>query len=248
MNHPIELLADLVDGTLDERAFPGVQAHLDACAACRGDLAAARAGAEAARSLPLAPAPADLHRRVIEASGGGRGTPSWYRWAGVAAAAAVVAVIALALPNVGDGGNVAGNGDAATEQAPAADDAHGSLSADEVRIQVEDADYDPKALEALAENAAENAAGAPFGEASPIRTAADDDPAAAVRCVHRAFDGRPVGRLARLIQARFDGRDAYIAVYLEGPGAGQPPAIAAVWVASAEDCTVLSVASARISP
>jgi hypothetical protein len=46
-----------------------------------------------------------------------------------------------------------------------------------------------------------------------------------------------------MIQARFEGEEAYIAVYLEGPGAGEPPDTVAVWAAS-KDCTVLSFAEA----
>jgi hypothetical protein len=71
------------------------------------------------------------------------------------------------------------------------------------------------------------------------------DPAAA-RCVRKAFDEQPAGTLTRLILARFEDRDAYIAVYLEGPGANEPPDTAAVWVAAKDDCSILSFASARI--
>ena len=42
MNHPYELLADLMDGTLDEGDLAGVQAHLDSCASCREDVADAK--------------------------------------------------------------------------------------------------------------------------------------------------------------------------------------------------------------
>jgi len=68
----------------------------------------------------------------------------------------------------------------------------------------------------------------------------------AVRCVTQAFDDQQTGRLTQLIRARFEGEEAYIAVYLEGPGAGEPPDTVAVWAASSKDCTVLSFASARI--
>ena len=52
MNHPYEQLADLMDGTLDERELAGVQAHLDSCATCRQDIDLATHGVRAARSLP----------------------------------------------------------------------------------------------------------------------------------------------------------------------------------------------------
>jgi hypothetical protein len=238
MNHPHELLVDLLDGTLDEADLAGVRAHLDTCGSCRRDLAEARTGARAARSLPVMDPPADLYRRVVS-SGGGGGTPTWYRWAGVAAAAAVVVAIAIALPNVGSGPD-----DDARE---AATDAAGSsevapLAAD-VAVSEEDRNYDAGALEDLARSATDARSEATSDGAGGGAL----DPTAAVRCVSRAFEDQLTGRLTRLIRARFDGEEAYIAVYLEGPGAGEPPDTAAVYAASSENCTVpLSFASARI--
>ena len=76
MNHPYEQLADLLDGTLDEerpRRGAGASGHLRLLP--RGSCARRAAGREAARSLPEAAAPADLHRRVVAAAGGrGHGT------------------------------------------------------------------------------------------------------------------------------------------------------------------------------
>jgi hypothetical protein len=252
MNHPYELLADLLDGTLDEGDLAGVQAHLEACASCRQDVADATVGERAARSLPVEDPPADLHRRVVRAGGGdtsgrgtsgrgtsGRGTPGWYRWAGVTAAAAAVIAIAIALPNVGGGpeereAGLAGDSTGSAESAP---------RSDEVVVSQEDLNYDAAGLEALARTArdtpgpmATNAAGA-----ESAREATD-----AVRCVTEAFGHQQSGRLTQLIRARFEGEEAYIAVYLEGPGAGEPPDTVSVFAASSKDCTVLSFASARI--
>ena len=239
MNHPYELLADLMDGTLDEGDLAGVQAHLDTCASCREDVADAKVGAPAARSLPVEDPPADLHRRVVGAAGG-RGTPSWYRWAGVAAAAAAVVAIAIALPNVGkDNARVASDsGGAQTESAEAARAAEG------VVVGVEEKNYDAQALEALAESEMARTPGAPSTNAA--QDAAFGNPDTAERCVSRAFENQQAGRLTRLIRARFEGEEAYIAVYLESPGANQPPDTVAVWAASSKDCTILSFASARI--
>ena len=246
MNHPYDLLADLMDGTLDEGDLAGVQAHLDVCASCREGLSHATAGRQAARSLPQATAPTDLHQRIAaEAGGRGRATPSqgipaWYRWAGVAAAAAVVVAVAIALPNVGDGaGGSRATGDA---QRPMEAGAESEDSVSGRQVEVQDVNYDPKGLEQLARSV--HADAAQIVEAAPNATLAD--PVGAARCVSQAFDEQPVGRLARLIQARFEGRAAYIAVYLEGPGADQPPDTAVVWVASKDNCTILSFASARI--
>ncbi len=244
MNHPYELLADLADGTLDEGDLAGVQAHLDTCHSCREEVVLATAGRNAARSLPQAAAPTDLHQRVVAAAGGrgqgvpGQGTPVWYRWAGVAAAAAVVVAIAIALPNVGgsdaDRAPEGGQGPMSTGAEEVQDAASGG------QVEVQDVNYDPKGLEELAR--ATSSESAQFAEAG---ASTRDDPTAAT-CVSQAFDEQPVGRLARLIQARFEGRAAYIAIYLEGPGANEPPDTAVVWVAAKDDCSILSFASARI--
>jgi putative zinc finger protein len=238
MNHPYEQLAELVDGTLDEDDLARVHAHLETCASCRADLAQATTGREAARSLPQVAPPADLHGNVTVAAGGhGHGAPAWYRWAGVAAAAAVVVAIATALPNVGQ----KGKGRAAADSAISAQ--AGSETAQDAGgrgpVEVTDKDYDAKDLEQLARETGSEAAA--LGTVPRADATAGD----AARCVRRAFAEQPAGRLARLIQARFEGRPAYIAVYLEGPGADQPADTAVVWVAAKDDCTVLSFASAR---
>jgi hypothetical protein len=176
---------------------------------------------------------------VVDAAGG-RGTPSWYRWAGVAAAAAAVVAIAIALPNVGtDPANVTSDaGGASAERADAATTAEG------VEVGVEDTNYDGPALEDLAESEATRTLGATSSDGAGDAPFGSRD--AAVRCVSRAFGNQQTGRLTRLIRARFEGEEAYIAVYLEGPGADQPPDTVAVWAASSKDCTILSFASARI--
>ena len=61
----------------------------------------------------------------------------------------------------------------------------------------------------------------------------------ALGCVAKAVPAER-GTLTRLIRARFEGKPAYIAVFLEGPGAGQPPDSAAVWVISTNGCSILS--------
>jgi len=238
MNHPYEQLTDLVDGTLDEDDLAGVQAHLDTCASCREDLAHTTRGREAARSLPQAAPPADLHRRVIVAAGGhSHGAPTWYRWAGVAAAAAVVVAIAIALPNVGGGSDKdrAGLTAASVDAGAEAQDAGAGRQVEKL-----DENYDAKELERLARDTSSAMAAQ---QPAPQTTALDTG---AAQCVSQAFAKQPVGELARLIEAKFEGRPAYIAVYLEGPGAGEPPDTAVVWAAAKDDCTILSFASARI--
>jgi hypothetical protein len=244
MNHPHDLLADLVDGTLDVERRAGVEAHLRTCEGCRADLAAATTGRDAARSLGVVPAPPNLHDRVAAAAGGGGGGRGWYRWAGAAAAAAVVVAIALALPNVGDESDTAGGASAARAEsalqgpAAAADAGDGGAS---VALEKEGRNYDRRDLEDLAEHGPSVSA-----TAQPAALSAKDG-SAAVRCVERSMGTtRLTGRLVRLIDARFEGTPAYIAVYLEGPGADQPPDTSAVYVASKGDCRFLSTAAAKL--
>jgi anti-sigma factor RsiW len=248
MNHPSEQLADLVDGTLgaDERAR--VEAHLAGCATCREDVAAATAARRELRALPRVDPPADLHDRVVAAAGGGvaGGTrPTWHRWAGVAAAAAVVVAIALALPGVGDGGNVerAAEDSVVSVDAPAAEGgAEAAGAQDAVPLEVQSQDYDEPALQQLAEDAGRKRATLSAGE-SAFDAASSET---AVNCIRRASTDLVSGRLTQLIQARFLGRPAYIAVYVEGPGAGQRLDRSSVWVASTDDCSLLSTAGARL--
>jgi putative zinc finger protein len=245
MNHPYELLADFMDGTLDEGDLAGVQAHLDDCASCREDVAHATAGREGARSLPQATAPTDLHQRIVAAAGGhGHGTPGWYRWAGVAAAAAVVVAIVIALPNVGGDGERLDSVQKATAAGdPAGSQEAGAFSVEDVATSVQDRDYSEEDLQQLA--SASRSAALSSGQEKPP-TSEIADPAAAVRCVAQATQDRTTGRLTRLIQARFEGRDAYIAVYLEGPGADQRPDLVALWVAARDNCSLLSLAFSQI--
>jgi anti-sigma factor RsiW len=240
MNHPSELLADLLDGTLDADARVGVEAHLATCPTCQEDLAAAAAGRDAVRALEPAPVPPGLRGRIVAAAGGGGGArrvPRWYGWAGAAAAAALIAVIALSLPEVGGG-----SAERPAQELSGVGSAVGAGAIAEVPLDVRDANYREADLERLASEAGATDAAALASPEGTETVAANR----AARCVTDAFEGQPSGRLVHLIRARFDGRPAYVAVYLEGPGAGQGPDTAVVWVATVDDCMILSFAQARL--
>lgn len=241
MNHPSDLLADLVDGTLDADARARVEAHLATCEACREDLAAAEAGRDALRSLGTAPAPADLRDRIAAAMSDdddASGPPRWYRWAGVAAAAAVVAVIAVSLPDIG---GTPGSADSRTGFESVGSAVGTTAAEEDIPLQTQDdVDYQQEDLARLASGVHAPEAGA---QAAATDSAASSQASA---CVTRAFERQPSGRIVRLIRARFEGRRAYLAVYLEGPGADQDPDTATVWVAALDDCSILSFAQARI--
>jgi hypothetical protein len=153
----------------------------------------------------------------------------------------VVVAIVIALPNVGDGG--AGRNTHEDSQGTTAAGAEAADAVSGGEVEVRDENYDAEELERLARAAGVDPAEQMAGAGATRTTRADP---AAARCVRKAFDEQPAGTLTRLILARFEDRDAYIAVYLEGPGANEPPDTAAVWVAAKDDCSILSFASARI--
>jgi hypothetical protein len=64
-------------------------------------------------------------------------------------------------------------------------------------------------------------------------------------CVRKAVEGDQ-GRLVRLIRANFKGRPAYLAVFLQAPGAGLAPDKVYVWVVSTDQCEVVSFARKSI--
>jgi hypothetical protein len=117
----------------------------------------------------------------------------------------------------------------------------GARASDDVTFAVENKDYDEKELQRLVSDSSSDVASS---ELAPLAGAPADP--AAVRCVERAVPDEATGRLIRLIQAKFEGRAAYIGLYLESPGAGQQPDLVTAWVASRDDCSFLSLAFAKI--
>ncbi|MET0799725.1 MAG: zf-HC2 domain-containing protein [Actinomycetota bacterium] len=258
MTHPTDQLADYVDGTLaaDERAV--IEAHLVSCGRCRGEVALASAGRTALRMLPEAPAPDLAARfspeRVAALSSPQRThSPPWAKVVPVLAAAAVVVLIALVLPRLGTGDDDAQTaaGDAGVEAA--------ALGEERLRLEIDDSDYDKAATEAKATTfasrlragtpAADGAVdelGAPVVSADDAaRYAGSAASARARRCLRLAFPEYP-GRLVQIARATFEGTPAFLGTVVEGPGAGQPPDTVSVWVASVEDCSILTITSASL--
>jgi hypothetical protein len=101
--------------------------------------------------------------------------------------------------------------------------------------------YDEAGVRSLAEQARDGTqesaptAGTGSLAADQVRS---ESPGAAKACLLES--GAPLRdpdyQLVRLIEAEFEGTPAYLAVFLQGPGAGQPPDHAVVWVTSKDDC------------
>lgn len=270
MNHPDELLAEYVDETLSSRQHDEVVRHVAECRRCREQVALAGAAQAALVALPKAVAPpgigdaaiAEAERlaaarepsvRPLRRRRGVDAYPVWYRWAGVAAAAAAVLLVGVVvLPKLGNdhqGATVVTDGvERASAPSPAA------------ALEVQDANYDTAAVQAIAVSyrassdvapgsmgpamAATNAGSVVEGVASTLEPGRTDEALACVRTAYPAAPGVPV----RLIQALYGGTPAYLGVFLSDPGAGQPPDTVTIVVAATHGCTVLTTTQGALQP
>ena len=252
MTHPEELLAPYVDGAASPQERATVDAHVSSCARCRAEIAAATAARAELRRLPVVEAPAglapDLHP---SAPGRARGdAPGWYRWAGAASVAAMIALLlALVLPHLG-GGSADSTGAAASGAAPAA-----PAAASAVPLEIQSQDYAGTALNELIRTQADapqpsstdfaNATSEGGGEKATTGTTKQS--AVAQACITHAFEKVP-GHLTRLISATYAGTPAYIGIYEQRPDPSQPVDTVVARVAAAGTCTILTLAQARHTP
>jgi hypothetical protein len=237
MNHPSELLAEYVDGTLPERERAVVDAHLGTCEACRQEVAAARGAREALRGLPPPAAPPGLARDALAAAA--RPGPSagrWQRVAGLAAAAVLVGLVAIAVPRL------LADEDSGSAAAESADSMAAAPATGLERLQGQ---LEPQDLQRLAESetapttaAAEDAAG---GDGGTDRGAEQ-----ALRCLGKAYPDIREANPIRVAEATFEETPAYVGVFERGPGAGQPPDTRIALAVASADCSILSFSSASI--
>ena len=261
MSHPEDLLADYVDGALDERERAAVDAHLLGCVRCSAEVRQAGAARAALSKLENVPVPFGVTGPVLAEAGRRferRPGVAWgrFQWAaGLAAAAALVVVVAL---NVG--GEDAQNA-AAPERTTAVAGGTGAGGAEAATPGVTfaglerqtDVNYDEAGIQAVASQAAGAIveAGDARGSQAAFATSAQDSKertTLARDCVDRSGVRGPNDVLIRLIEARFEGTPAFIGVFSEGPGAGQAPDHVVVFVVAKDDCRILSTASQRIPP
>lgn len=245
MTHPDELLAGYVDGTSSAQDRAVVDAHLSTCDRCRREVAEARVAVAALGRLPEASSPSDLGAKAMAELGTGGGVrrstsaPRWQRWVvPAAAAAAIILVATLVLPKIGGGGASPADGESAA--AAATTTVSGTTT-----LELSSENFQPDTLGALASDAAAKltagAAGVqPETSGAPERTAAPGAAAEATACIQQAFEQVP-GTPVRLIEAKFQGRPAYIGFYAESPGGGQPVVALTVRVASVQGCEILHI-------
>jgi anti-sigma factor RsiW len=267
MSHPTELLAAYVDGTLAERERLAVEAHLETCAPCRGEIELARAVVPALRALPDEPVPVGVTRPVLERAGrrGWSSDPRTARsrsrrpngsWVlGGTVAASIVLLVAVVLNQGGGGGGITAAGGGTAEVASPASGAEHKAAA-RVPLERQDRNYDQTAARTLGQQAES----APFDQATlsggqsvtpgasptPVPAAPAISNDAALACLRNAgatFSDSE--RLVRLILARYLGQPAYLGVFLEGPPDKRPETVA-VWVVGTNDCQPRLLTSERI--
>jgi hypothetical protein len=254
MTHPEELLAGYVDGTLSAQERAVVETHVAGCSKCSRDIAMASSARSALRGLDDVPAPEDIGSLAIQEASGHRGapgvggTPRWYRVGGlVAAVAAGLLVFTLVLPRIGQSDDA--GGDQRELSAAAGDTEAGKLSAAS-GIEISHENYDNTSLTALISSlAAGDSAGGSMAAASappiPLATGGQGQVNKALACIVRSAPDE-TGDLKRLIRARFEGTPAYLAIFTEGPGAGQAADRAIIWVFATDDCRILSSSFAQL--
>jgi predicted anti-sigma-YlaC factor YlaD len=263
MNHPSDLLVDLVDGTLTNGDRALVEAHLETCATCRSEVALATQGRAALHTLAPVEPPASLADAAIAEAArarpaadldAARAARRRGRWLGIAAAAAVIALIAVAAPKIGSSPS-----GTRAEPAAATGAAVGYPPASGVDVVRADLAPDQLAVAAAALGGIPAPAAAP-AEGAGTATAATTSPVpaldaraelpdrlpAATACLDQAFDNGTPGVLTRVLLARFDGTPAYFGLYAVGPGAGLAPTRLQLLVASVDGCSPLGSAYALL--
>jgi Putative zinc-finger len=245
-DHPDELLAGLVDGSLDEQERTRVEAHLASCSECRRDLPLALRAAGAVSSLPEMDVPLGLTRAAVDQARAPRTPSRMWAWVAAPAAAAVVALAVWAAVAGGGGGGgggaapSAGGGGAGGTAAPAPE-------ALDSRVKVSNVNFDQPKIQALADRLSSRGARTEALGGGPKRAAGSADKAFAqsdpIACVRATARPTKNDELFEVLVAKFEGTPAYIAVFLHRPGAGQPPSLLAIWVASQNGCRLLHYAS-----
>ena len=246
MSHPLEDLAPYVDGSLPDPERADIDRHLTSCARCRSEVSLASEARRQLRAMPVVPVPAGLGDRALREMRS-PSQPRWTKLAPLAAAAAVVVLLAIALPRIGgsDGSTSASSDEGAAFPTTASGD---------LRLEVIDADFDAESLQAEARAFADKAQAAE-ADAEPSESAQVTEAtakvagpvrsAAALECLNTGFPGA-LGNPVRIVEASFEGTPAYVAFVVERSDSGEAPDTLRIWVARRLDCSSLSLASVEI--
>jgi predicted anti-sigma-YlaC factor YlaD len=254
MTHPEEQLAGYVDGTLETDERAEVDAHLATCPTCREEIELSSRAVTMLRELPEVPVPFGTTRPVLAEVGKERTSRTRRSWggrtqwaAGLAAAAVLVAVVAVALPRIGEMAPVESAAGGGAQATPKAAPGMEAATSGAVTLELQpNTDYDATKLERLADSSAQRAASDTTLAAPSAADASAAQAEGATACL--AMPGGLTGRdrLVRLIQATFQGEPSYIGVYHEQPGADQPADRIVIWVVARQDCSTLSYSFKRL--
>lgn len=269
--HPQELLAEYVDGTLEGERLARVEEHLAGCEACREEVDLAGRARAALAELPEVPAPAGLDlgvRRQVR-----RGGRRVWQAAGAAAVAAGVIAAAVIVGQGLGGGPAEQAAPGGEPQALEADDqgggGQGSEEADEVdkegtdrataafaqpelRFTTSEQDYTPPTLANLGRRLKDQA-----------RTVLARGFPPTAQAFYEAFDEESLDPQVRnaascvlaevppqqdvvpffIQQASFDGEPAFVAGFLQGPSSASPYDRVLIWVVHRETCALQYYAS-----
>jgi putative zinc finger protein len=254
---PDELLAAHLDGALSPTERDAADAHLEVCGRCREELGLAVHAREALRALPdeLRP-PVDIAAAVTREVAGEppavppRGSPRWYRAAGVVAAAAAIALVLVIVPNLGGRNSKDRPATGAAESAlsaPEAIDAAGQASgvgpddensaATQGDVETVDRDFDAASLRDLIDDSSRSAATLEGGATSAELVSEPE--AGIVDCVRSAAGETipPEAKPVRLIVATYEGIPVDIVVF--AVDTGEDVTLRAV-AAALDDCRLLA--------
>jgi hypothetical protein len=252
--HPEEFLAAYADRSLAGEALEAVERHLAECETCREDVQLAEAARERLRELPELDVPAGTRRAAAlaldregstELGGGGRRDAR--RWlAGLAAAAVIVGVIAVALPRLTSSESAGTSAAASGEKVPKTTMPTPSGSGPPI-VERQDIDYEPADVAALAaDEAGATAAGAADEAGAPEQVQARQPPGAeqAIQCVRRWASAAHGATPIRVIEATYQGRPAYLGVARQTPP-GEASDRILVWVLARDACQLISFTQRR---
>jgi hypothetical protein len=270
--HPEELLADLVDGALEDPDRDRVEEHLSGCERCREEVALAGRTRQELSGLPEVDVPAGLNFAVRREA---RRSPSRRVWAIAGAAAVAAGILAGGIVLVGQdilgGGTEQGEGAAAPQEiqeegggdqpAGPATEGNDTLEAAKrnavttLRLTTSARDYTPASLATLGRELRDDARlllkeGFPNTSTQYFADveieSLTEEARKAVQCV---LDEVPADQpvVPFLVQkASFQGAPVYVAAFLQGPSPTTPYDRLLIWVVDRETCALRYYAAQRL--
>lgn len=270
--HPDELLAEYVDGSLSSEERAAVGAHLAGCHRCREETALASEARTALRGLPEVAAAGGAAMAVRrEARRTPRGGSRAWRAAGAAAVAAALVAGGVVVVNElsqdeAPRGQSAGvteerrrlaEDQGGTEKAPtaASEDTLAGIPPLVPTYQETDRRYDTSSLSRLGQRLRDQVGASLDAGLAPTATAYFQDfdlslftaqIRTALRCVLQEIPPEQLVVPFRVEEASFEGDRVYVAAFLQGPAPDQPYDRVLIWVVGRDDCSLRSLASQRL--